>query len=297
MPRHLVPMDPTEQEYVRLKQFDALILAWKQRRSLRSAETGRTYLSRLKQAWPDLLDAVQQHGGTIPPTAVGPLVQRWRQRGWSEATVNLTLEACKAFWSDMAMAGHLSAPNPFAGTKPARPPQVRGERILTMDEVKRLIDAAPTHEVQLLLKWLYRTGARISEALSATWGSIRLSDDGEFYWDVVGKGRKVRTLWIPNDLWDDVHALPGRHAAGDRLWPHHRQWAWGMMQKAAKGAGLQDHIVSPHVLRHCHATHALEAGANLLEVQEQLGHARLDTTRVYLTLQPGPRSGRYIPPI
>ena len=70
-----------------------------------------------------------------------------------------------------------------------------------------------------------------------------------------------------------------------------------MMQKAAQAAGLADRIASPHVLRHCHATHALEAGANLFEVQEQLGHARLDTTRIYLHLAPGPRSGRFVPPL
>ena len=66
------------------------------------------------------------------------------------------------------------------------------------------------------------------------------------------------------------------------------------MQEAARRAGLEHRIVSPHVLRHSHATHALEAGANLVAVKENLGHARLDTTQIYLNLRPGPRSEAYL---
>lgn len=289
--------DADEQQYVRLTQLDALVRDWQQLHSLRSPNTGATYLARLRQAWPDLLDLYARYGGQIPPLAVGALLAAWKQRGWSEATTNVTLAALKAFWADMAAAGQLPAVNPFAAVKPAHLAARPGERVLTREEVERLIAAAPSREGACLMRWLYATACRVSEAMAATWGSCRVAEDGERYWHFVGKGAKARTVWIPPALWRAVLTLPGRHAPGDRLWPHHRQWAWALIRAAGDRAGLAHRIVSPHVLRHSHASHALAAGATLIDIQEQLGHARLDTTRIYVHVAPGPRSGRFIPPI
>lgn len=51
-------------------------------------------------------------------------------------------------------------------------------------------------------------------------------------------------------------------------------------QASAKVLGLEG-VATPHVMRHCYATHVLEAGASIRDVQEQLGHAHLDTTMIY----------------
>jgi len=58
----------------------------------------------------------------------------------------------------------------------------------------------------------------------------------------------------------------------------------GALRKAKLAAGIQKKSVSVHTLRHSYATHLLEAGVNLRVIQRNLGHARLETTMVYLHL-------------
>jgi integrase len=59
--------------------------------------------------------------------------------------------------------------------------------------------------------------------------------------------------------------------------------AWQACQAAAQRAGIQKEI-HPHTLRHCFATHLLEAGADLRTIQILLGHRDLEETTIYLHL-------------
>ena len=58
---------------------------------------------------------------------------------------------------------------------------------------------------------------------------------------------------------------------------------WEACRQAAQRAGITKHV-SPHTLRHCYATHLLEAGTDLRTIQILLGHAKLEDTAVYLHL-------------
>lgn len=58
-----------------------------------------------------------------------------------------------------------------------------------------------------------------------------------------------------------------------------------------------DRVISPHVLRHSHASISLERGANIVQIQENLGHASLTTTQRYVHLAPGSRTEEFLPDI
>jgi integrase/recombinase XerD len=62
---------------------------------------------------------------------------------------------------------------------------------------------------------------------------------------------------------------------------------------AGRRAGLE--TVSPHWLRHAHASHALDRGAPIHLVQATLGHANINTTGRYLHARPKESSSRFLP--
>ncbi len=169
---------------------------------------------------------------------------------------------------------------------------------LTVDEVERLLEAAPDLRGRALLELLYAAGLRISEALGLDVEELSL--DGGFV-RVIGKGDHERLVpvgdialdWLNRWLAEGRptlvaigHVSPDRGGPlfiGDRGRRLARQQAFEVVKAAAKVAGLNDRV-SPHTLRHSFATHLLEGGADLRIVQELLGHASISTTQLYTHL-------------
>lgn len=137
-----------------------------------------------------------------------------------------------------------------------------------------------------LFTLLYGCGLRIDEALSL---DIKdLPRDG--YLRVIGKGRKERqvpVLAIVETAIDNYRALcpfaetPDRPLfMGERGKRLRQQIAQKSLRALRMGMGLPE-TATPHALRHSFATHLLQNGANLREIQELLGHASLSTTQRY----------------
>jgi integrase/recombinase XerD len=165
--------------------------------------------------------------------------------------------------------------------------------ILSQEEVGRLIDAARPHFHRTLLMALYGTGLRRAEL-----ARLKVSDvDSERMVIHVrsGKGRKDRDVMLSPKLLEALREhwrglqrkqsawlFPGnRWHTGDT--PITTKVVWNACKEAAQRAGLQKDV-HPHTLRHCFATHLLEAGADLRTIQILLGHRDLKETTIYLHL-------------
>lgn len=274
----------------------ALLAAWLAPLGTRSPATATTYRQAIDRARPDIIAA----GGLrhLTPETAAALYSHWLRR-YSPATAAVTAAALSSFWRWLERQGLPGLPpNPWPGVRRRTPRNTVAERILTEDEVRRLLAHVTPYHDRVLVQFCYYTGARISEALGVKWEHFARGEDGTWYCTLYGKGGKTRTVAIRPSLWLALAALPGwgdPAARGQRVWSISRQTAWAQLRAAARRAGLTGRRISPHVLRHCHATHALEHGANLADIQAQLGHSRLDTTAIYLTVRPGRRSEAFLP--
>jgi integrase/recombinase XerD len=173
------------------------------------------------------------------------------------------------------------------------------ERLLTEDEVHRVIESASNSRDALIMKTLYYTGLRCSELCGLTWKDVRESENGKgASLTVIGKGSYLRTVNISSELWSelkqyrqtgDIPLFASRKGSGGLT----RSQVHRIVRAAATKAGIKRHIF-PHAFRHSHATHAIEHGAPLHLVQQTLGHANLSITGLYLHVKPNESSGQYL---
>ena len=211
----------------------------------------------------------------------------FQKRKLSPGTVAIRLAALRFFYTKTLKKHWSIAETPYP-KKTHRLPT-----ILSQEEVAQLIDAAATPVHRTLLMTLYATGLRRAEL-----ARLKVSDvDSQRMVIHVrgGKGRQDRDVMLSPKLLDELRRhwrrlpqkssywlFPGnhRHTAGH---PIDTKTAWHACQQAARRAGLHK-AVHPHTLRHCFATHLLEAGADLRTIQILLGHHDLKETTVYLHL-------------
>ncbi|HEX9582045.1 MAG TPA: site-specific integrase [Gemmatimonadales bacterium] len=158
--------------------------------------------------------------------------------------------------------------------------------VLSRTELARFFAAIPNLKHRTVLMTMYAAGLRLSEALG-----LRVADvdsDRQCLRVERGKGQKDRyTLLAPTllqqlrDYWRLMRPAPWLFP-GQR--PHQPLTASAIQRRcglAARRAGLAKRV-SPHTMRHCFATHLLEAGTDLRTIQHLLGHSSLQTTAVYL---------------
>ena len=214
------------------------------------------------------------------------LAQQVRARK-QKKTLSRRLSGLKAFFEFLVRDGQVPA-NPADGIpfpKLGRPIP----RVLTVDDVFRLLDSIKTDtwlekRNGAMFETFYSTGMRISEIHGMDMDHIDFHSQVIRVW---GKGGRQRIVPVGQRALAAVKTY--RDTVSKDLVPVFVNKDFGrlsdrsirrILDKIVALCGL--HVpVSPHVLRHCFATHMLDSGADLRGIQEILGHASLSSTQVY----------------
>lgn len=159
---------------------------------------------------------------------------------------------------------------------------------LLPEEIKRMIEVAEERRRgdrdALLIKVLFITGLRISEALSLTLTNLERPRAELPRLRIIGKGKKPRLIACPPELADSLEAYARRHQLGDcdRLFPISRKMAYWIIRQSGEQAGLSKKIY-PHLLRHSCAIERLKQTGNPRALQIHLGHSTPLMTMRYLS--------------
>ena len=176
------------------------------------------------------------------------------------------------------------------------------KRIISEVDVALLVRSARTKRDRVLLQVLYAGGLRVSELAGLAWADVLPRDKGQLQLSVTGKGGVVRQVLLPEAVSRALLSLRGDAGANDPLFASGKtgtrlteRAVLGVVKRAAERAGIEA-PVSPHWLRHAHASHAIDRGATLPEVQSTLGHSNIATTSGYLHARPESSSGLKLDP-
>jgi integrase/recombinase XerD len=179
---------------------------------------------------------------------------------------------------------------------PSRPSKL-AERILSETDITRLLLAAGSDRNRLLLRTLYLTGLRVSELSQLRWRDISVRGKTAQI-TVFGKGGKSRSLLLPPALYQDLGRSSNTPDPDAYLFPGTSgPLSTSQVRRICRSAAHRGELgrnVSPHWLRHSHASHALDRGAPIHVVQASLGHASMATTGRYTHARPDSSSGLYL---
>lgn len=170
--------------------------------------------------------------------------------------------------------------------------------VLNRPEVKKIISYVNIYDYKMLLTLAYQCGLRVSEAVK-----IKIADiDGELRNVTVrnSKGNKDRAVPLPENLYFQLREYWKIHRNKLLLFPKRKsklkefnrknttdhisiRTAQKVMHLAVKESGISKKATF-HTLRHSYATHLLEAGVNIITIQQFLGHSNLRSTIIYLHL-------------
>jgi len=261
-----------------------------------SPETLRAYRSDLEQLW-EYFEAVGDDDLTaLDVFAARRYLAHLQSSGYTKSTVVRKLASIRGYFRYLEREGRTER-SPFHEVRTPRS-RKRLPHFLTVSEVVRLIEAPDSVTFRgvrdrCVLEVLYSTGLRVSELIDLDWRDI---DRTEGVLRARGKGRKERIVPIGEFALEALEryreATPAEwrqggddsavflNRSGGRISDRSIRKVLG---KHIRTAGL-DGKTTPHTLRHSFATHLLDGGANLREVQELLGHKHLATTQIYTHL-------------
>lgn len=161
-----------------------------------------------------------------------------------------------------------------------------GRKYLSSAERKAFCQAIATEadlSRKAFLLTLFHTGCRISEALNVIAGRIDLRN-GTVTFETLKRRKRgcFRAVPVPNKLTGILQALLSEQRPTERLWRFSRPTAYRMVKAKMKQAHITGGMACPKGLRHGHGVACVAVKIPLTTIQKWLGHARLETTAIYL---------------
>lgn len=254
----------------------------------------------------------------IDRIAIADYLENLRAAGARETTRARRFSAVRAYLRFLQSSGEVEND----ATAPMNAPRLKRAlpKILPEETVRAFIESidpaklpggaagdeskiAETVRDRAVVETLYGCGLRVSELCALEMKDIFLD---ESVLRCFGKGSKERIVPVGGDAarWIALYAgtWRARHARGNTAETHlfltrlgrkfTRVAVFQMLKRraeafAAAGGNIDPAKVSPHVFRHCFASHLLAHGAGIRPIQEMLGHASIATTQVYTHVDQG----------
>ncbi len=215
------------------------------------------------------------------------------ESGLNAKTVNRKITSLKTFYRFLLRKGVVESSPMSKVSSPKNPKRlpvaIEQEKMKSLFEKIEQPNCFDDFRNLLIIEMFYATGIRLSELINIRFLSI---DYGQGTIKVLGKRNKERIIPISKALEDRVRAYCSYRKEIDC-----EEDAKDFLFVTSKGKKMNPRLVytvvnsylsnitqmkrSPHVLRHCFATHMLENGADLNAIKELLGHANLAATQIY----------------
>ena len=223
-----------------------------------------------------------------------------KQREYAQTTVARKVSAMKSLFRFLATRGIVrevpeTAPNPSHQMRRGSPQSLSIEEVQTLLRQTERSSGPDAARDKAMLELLYATGMRVSEVVALNLEDVDLEGACVY---VIGRNSQARMLLLPretiNTLQNYIQSARPKMAhnhdeqavflnrLGQRLT---RQGLWQILRSHAEAANLGAKV-TPRTLRHSTAIHMLRQGTDLHAVQQQLGHAIISTTQIYIQARP-----------
>ena len=315
--------DSTETLKVYVKELERLILWCNNIIKIDLLNLSREHIVEYQQFLKNPIPKKLWCGDKVPKLLkTGEINLEWRPfyKNLSTTSIKKTLKIIDSFFNYLVQCHFLSG-NPLAinrrRNKNNTAPKIV-DRYLELDEINAVLTALSTHatnnaeqkflavRAKYIILLLFYTGMRISEAAQHNMGNFLQREDNWFL-AVVGKGKKYRSIPVPDELLDALSdfrvniGLPylpqfkettplipnvdlKNHLTTRRI-DQILKWAFKLganfinIKNPRKASKLN--LASAHWLRHSYVTYLLDSGASLKVAQENAGHSDVGTTMLY----------------
>lgn len=158
--------------------------------------------------------------------------------------------------------------------------------VLSIEEIQRMFNVCDNTKHMVILALLYSCGFRVSELINLKWDHV---DRTRGVINIIqAKGNKDRQVGLASDIIPLLEAYYQEYKSkeyvlnGQTNIQYTDRSVGEVIKQLAFKAKILNKKVHPHLIRHCYATHLLEAGTDINLIQKLLGHSNVKTTNIYL---------------